>query len=338
MRVNTVFTKGKPNFARLGQAYRVAREGGKLHGCKIMGRAATLSSKHVSRRQGSSFGLTQRSSQRMRRALVGENALQQLRELPANQRGAKAHQALLPTSDLTSLCSSLRGLQRMEDRSRKEQDRLKSNAYVAWQEVNKQKLSELQETIPCLQGKDLHLLPYVETVAHVGSSLDVEAAVSAVAWSQQHKVHNLGTALEQSWDQLHLPQKPMAFEAVPADSQQTTCQEAGRCIYHCEPGRALLKLRNALLRAMKAVISEEANTKVALNEGYVVLQLSQVHDVVQTASSSSTSSFQAQEYWMHIAMQYWKPFRSTFHAVNPVAALDWDLGAGNAVHVKACQK
>ena len=176
--------------------------------------------------------------------------------------------------------------------------------------LGKRQLSELREKLPALQAfpfETVFMSPLVQTY-QLSTSHIPEKCIRFCSWATQHKDSNVGIACDRFWADLHatIPQHPNPPEA-PA-TKQSACVEAGMCI--CKGrGRIVQKMVASVNKYVKTNCQASAQFKAALLAGFVVLQL--VGEELEEAVAEPRSS--RGEYWLHVGLQYQRPWRPTYH-------------------------
>ena len=161
----------------------------------------------------------------------------------------------------------------------------------------------LVSNIPSLSSQSLRATPFPHARRfQVQPSDHQRAATQGCAYACANRRANLGVALQQHWDDQHQiiqEQQCPALKRVAANKSQ--CASAGVCV--CSgAGRELQRFRARVMKVMKGTLFKEPSLKRLLSQGSVCMHL---------ASDS-------QDWWLQVAMMYYKPVRPTYHLLEPV--------------------
>ena len=174
----------------------------------------------------------------------------------------------------------------------------------------------------------LHYVPHHSLLlADVVPNTYPEMSVGVASFAKQHsRTLSLSASLRQDWQRRHQTIGVSDGEAdAPRSSKNPTlCCQYGLCL--CNPmGKKVLSLRNHFLKLLKTLVSTKvASDKACLQEGWLVVMLKQEVSTAEKPSWSACASdvleedledrqwAKAEEIWLHIAMQYFSPYRPTF--------------------------
>eukprot|EP00971_Amphidinium_carterae_P277981 5518161-Amphidinium_carterae.4 len=315
VRQQTLGRQGRPDLHELGHAYRDARAQGSLQYASRLGQVATDTA-HLdsSTSKLSSFGKSGQLLQRLHQSNVQKALWQVWKGKDITSRATSLVSKEASISGLQSVIQKLRSIARQDTIAKK---KVESDVFDILEKYNagpgQEHLHQLTQTLPFLAKESWRVLPFKESVLLLDPERSKEVSSQAAAWAQAHSHHNLGVFLENAWADLHttiqgainLPPDPEC------DAQQSKCRAAGRCLHHSMEGRTLFRLRNSFLRVMKDSLGTVVAKKL-LSEGLLVLHLK------GQKWSSTDGSDASLQLWFHVALQYWSPYRPTFHVVEPV--------------------
>ena len=181
----------------------------------------------------------------------------------------------------------------------------------------------LVESLPGLglTAEDLTAIPTATGQCFSLNSRGVDFATDATAWaSKNHKVTNLGASLQAEWFQRHCPLLHSEAPVIPdGPKERKRCLEAGVCLCGQE-GKRLFRLRNIVLREMKAAFREK-HRKEKLAQGNIVMRLYRE----SAAAASTDQSSHLAELWFHIGAMYFSPYRPTFMQLHRARSVDSEI-------------
>ena len=167
---------------------------------------------------------------------------------------------------------------------------------------------------------------------------DLKDVLSVSSWvHQQARHHNLQTALASHWATSHQliahKQQPVLQEL---DSLPAPCLQRGFCTC-TRHGQAVSKMKNRFKAVLGAQLPQELDTKRWLPDGFLVVKVTEVVPPAESqeeagasgtlppASTVSGLRSAGQSKWMHLALQYYRPWRPTFQHLQerPSFREDW---------------
>ena len=194
-------------------------------------------------------------------------------------------------------------------------------------EVGQKKVEAVQRALPCLQRQSLKCLPSEAGFDHFALVPDAvqNKATSVASYICTQPNSKVGPALSNLWAELH---QTIGSDPAPSSPQPEQrppprpCMEAGICICS-DNGLVIKRMRNKLLREMKATFSNQAD-KAALSAGKVLACFS------KEAGDGSVS-----EVFLQVALLYWSPYRPTLQRVLCYRCLNPEpLAVPDAIYVE----
>ena len=335
--------KGTPNITELARSYHdaVVAECPDLLDLARHGAAATKACRIAVRKiKGSSFGITGRLAlSKCRRQVkaafwhktcgmsVSDRAL-----AIAEHRGTHGVQG----DALQSAMSMARSHQNMDGRNKVRQVEADLKAVEMYESsAGLQSLSKLTELLPWLLPESLKPVPMGKSACFSFKPSGQETATMGCAWAGASRKTNVGPCLEEAWAEQH--QTVMHNMCPPvgvAGAMSSVCRDAGICICSVQ-GRRLYRFRNALLRQMKASFKEPSKRNL-LAEGFVVAHLSCISGPMEDGPDSGPGEGGMHDLWLHVGLQYFSPYRPTYHILQKVDSPDHEeQDATPCVYLKA---
>ena len=168
-----------------------------------------------------------------------------------------------------------------------------------------------------------HKLLYADLIPNTYPELSMAVASFA---KQNSRTLNLSASLRHDWTKRHETIGVAEATGQKNFKKPTLCCQYGLCLC-THTGKQVLSLRNQFLKHLKAWVSSQTSSeKTYLQDGWLVVLLKQQHslaerpswsacamDLMHTDSAPDTEWTKSEEIWLHIAMQYFKPYRPTFH-------------------------
>ena len=158
-------------------------------------------------------------------------------------------------------------------------------------------------------------------------------AIDIAAWSAANsRTSNSDSALQADWCRRHSTIFANSSGTDAQERKQTPCCRYGLCL--CQgTGRDVMALRNHFLQIMKAQFDTRLpDQKERLQDGGVVVELQQVGESIFTpewqalidsyieedATKEGPTWSKEKRLFLHLALQYFKPYRPTFHLLKLV--------------------
>lgn len=335
----TLGQKGKPDFKKLRASYDEDIASGKvdIKALRIAGAAARAVGKSAPPTKGASaFGpqgrhLKLRGLQDLRASL---RAFAQSEELDfcASGVGQQALRAGVGLADCLSLARSAMKARAAEARQRREKNVSLLQAFE--EDLGKQKLAAAIEEFPWLATASARPEPAPGGLLLRVGGPDLDKLKESVAWAYASKASKLSAGLAGTWSELHstLMEKDCGSCAAPGDPPATECLTAGVCLCSAS-GRRLKQLRTRLYASMKKSFAPGTPHRDLLSSACVVLRItgSPPRPGVDTMGDQATSV----DFFFHIGLMYWSPYRPTMMRVLPVEGAQGDTGNTNRIYVKA---
>lgn len=278
VRVKTLGSKGKPDFAKLSIEYNTEMAGDSetAKRCKQLGKAAAESGAACPpKADSSSFGPTGRQAllkrsrdirESLRAAFGGKD-----KEAGALALGDRlVRMGAEMSTALTIARSALRVRTRHEKLSADELAR-KVKAFA--EEDGKRHLDELRAQIPGLPTEGLTAIPAPSGLICVECAPSIGPMVAkAVAWSISSQETNGTAGMRSHWEQINRPIGEDGSPDPPAPKEKKDCRFAGMCLCSDE-GKALNNLREKFIAATKKACPRKSDLREALVTGHIVAKL-----------------------------------------------------------------
>ena len=311
VRQTTGGMQGLADMKRVAQQYKnIKRQGGtEFKGLQVAGQASTITS-HTRQAQGHSRATRVSAGRQMRRLALQSFAsthqgLPQPRVCEAAlERGSVSMKGL---SLAIALANRTAREATMARRRRLEEARHVVDAYQ--REQREKVLPQLFKRVP-LDMHDMVWWPLGAGVnaVKVKAEAVVPHAVNACHWMSQNRNSNLSTAIDSYWDDLHSTVNDYKKHSTKTVHRPTLCETTGVC--HCSPGGKLLRKFTRALHTVQKQVFHEAHQKEFLAKAYVILFL---QSKVPTQLLEKSRPLVHDEVWYHIGLQYFSPYRSTYH-------------------------
>ena len=315
VRSKSLGLKGKPDFKELRLQYE-------QHGqiCAEAGEAGALARKQAKQGQttamsAGSFGPTTRQNQAIRRRAEMQAFR---RETSHMSPWARAVELLgrHRRGESQKRCVWLaKGWKRLANAEKQSKRKLETEALERYDEVlGRPKLQSLQQSLPVLKRSSYRVVPHptLTAVELLPDGLKSKAT-RLCAWATGNPESSLSAGLDKVWTQLHESGTKSSHptETVAAEEAKQPCLEAGVCICANSPdGVTRKRVRNLFLRLCKA----QFNTPIKkgwLQDGHVCVRFR--HDGPTPDEAGRTVLLQ-------VALQYWSPYRPTFHMLTECVA------------------
>ena len=179
---------------------------------------------------------------------------------------------------------------------------------------------------------DFHLAPHRSLVCLQVNCETANHSSLVASWACGNSRHsNVFTSLKTDWSKRHSTvMSTAAAEETPTDST-SMCVKLRMCI-HTTRGANALSWRNTVLSFLKENASvKDASSRSLLLDGHIVMQLSEVPVPEATGGWAKIAMSMIEEeedeaardpkremqgiLYLHIALQYMKPYRPTFHVL-----------------------
>lgn len=272
-------SKGKPDFAKLSEAYGAETEEGAetAHRSKQLGKAATEVGAACPPKAGaSSFGPTGRQALQKRSRNVCE-------ALRAAVRGEDKEASALALGDRlvrmgtdmgTALTMARSALRVRATHEKQAADELARKLQAFADKDGKQRLDELRAQIPGLPTEGLAAIPSPPGLVCVECAPSLGPMVAkAVAWAITSQETNCTAGLRSHWEQIHRPVIGGDSSAEPAAPEDTKkCRLAGMCLCSAE-GKALQTLRDNFIAATKKAFPTSSALRQDLVAGHIVAKI-----------------------------------------------------------------
>ena len=336
---------GQADMAALTAAYRASKAANddEYQEALRAGRAATLRHKSTTSR---GFGPSQRS---LRRKLVATHrSSQSSRTLQSAELGSSWDLGFGPERVALQLdLDAEMALARSSARRSRREARLEAEAPLRiLQQHCELQQPEWQERIYTCFPELLQVPTQIyfcseaplATVQVVFDSIDPCQAIASWA-SCNARRSNVQRALKEDWARRAQPVRTASDVAQEPPSRKAVCLDMGRCVCS-QTGKELLRQRNQLLKSLKELLSSKVSgEKAMLENGQVVLLLQEERVPVSAAALGSYATRLLQmdtneeaqapklcgKVWLHIAMQYFSPYRPTFQLLQHGSELAEDL-------------
>ena len=334
--------KGKADFSALAQKYKELKQQPTEEFASIVsqGEAAT---KYHKLTGGSGFGPPTRQARRRRIAALpslpgpsGTLLPATYSLLPSSSQSASTSPWSLPISvQLTEVRRQVKATkQPQKTKELEDLGVLKRFAEEAQPSLMEELLNSFQGSLPMVQG--LHIAPNTSFLACDVVFNPGREGEKVASWAWKHaQTCNLRSTLSNDWDRQQQSKQHDAQAALPEDLPvPTLCSQHGLCL--CTGiGRQVFALRNAFLKAQKACLQRaDVTRKGLLMDGFVVAQLikgpsvetkpksswgSRIGQVpghgLEAGAMQTREQFQTDVVWVHIGLQYLKPYRPTFQVL-----------------------
>jgi hypothetical protein len=242
--------------------------------------------------------------------------------MPADRALALAGQGAVGRApSLSASVSMARSHQRLDGKHKAMQLQDDAKA-VAYYEANRgsKSLDKLLEALPFLTADMVSPVPSGQLQCFTIKSHGIQNAVMGCAWACASKRGNVGTGLEEGWAEDHQTVMHSACPAVEADEPlSSACRDAGICI--CSgAGKQLHRFRNALLKDMKSAF-KNTSARALLAEGFIVAHIVNMGAAASQEpliADAGAGGQALEDLWLHIGLQYFRPYRPTYHKMMPV--------------------
>ena len=221
-----------------------------------------------------------------------------------------AQQGSVGSGDFRNAITLARQQKHLQSRHRLQVRAQQVQVLQQWHDqVGKAVVEEACAVLPPLMPLKQHIIAIPSpggSILHVASTPS-QAATTSIAWASKTRSTTMGQALEAEWLRQHKTQfqKPASH---PSTSRSTSsCSLLGYCICTGQ-GKVLWKIRNCLLRWLKAIFNDKP-LKAVLGSGKVVLRF--VEPTTDTPSSSA-ANYADKEIFLHVSAMYWSPYRPIF--------------------------
>ena len=135
-----------------------------------------------------------------------------------------------------------------------------------------------------------------------------------------HRATNMARCLDEDWRRRHTTLMHDTCPPCGPTGQESRCKTAGVCLC-CPSGKLLLTFSNRFIQAIKQVCPVDSDNRKLLANGKLValLQGTPAEREGQDGQEHPQGNVHNQLFF-HIALQYFSPYRPTFHMVLPAAA------------------
>lgn len=308
----------------LAQAYRdaVLRQDPELVDIARHGVAAT----EVGRRakgglKHSSFGITPRLAIKSCQKAAQQALWHRTAHLmPAERALALADQGapgVAPAAAVAASVSTARSHQRMDGmiKAKQREDDAKALAHYHATKGS-ESVHKLLEALPFLTADMVVSIPLGQIPCFDIQPYGNQKAVQGCAWAcAASKRSNVGPCLEEGWAEDHKTVMHSSCPAVEADAPLSTpCRDAGICICSGE-GLELYRFRNAILKNMKLTF-KNTSKRALLAEGFIVAHFVNMGAAAGQGHPMADAGIGGpalEDLWLHVGMQYFSPYRPTFH-------------------------
>ena len=326
--------KGRADLANLAQEYALAKRLGTAELAEARERGAAASVRH--QQAGvAGFGPTTREYHRKRQSMQSASlSLSLLMSTPLAghvfQEGAltETPSAVVDLKGQLTLVRKATTLQRRQDQAKREalMDGLRTHC----EEQEAGVLESIFDVVPELHilKSSVHYVPHHSLlIADLVPNTYPELSMAVASFAKQKsKVLNLSASLKKDWQRRH---ESINAAAAPdtkrAMSKTSMCCQYGLCLCN-DMGRQLLLLRNRFLKSLKEMVAvKDPTEKALLADGWLVVRLEQqrssarkpswtacAQDLLDTGAGPEVEWAKADCVWLHIAMQYFSPYRPTF--------------------------
>jgi len=149
--------------------------------------------------------------------------------------------------------------------------------------------------------------------------LDTAESVMSVLGAN-HRATNMARCLDEDWRRRHTTLMHDTCPPCGPTVRESRCKTAGVCLC-CPSGKLLLTFSNRFIQAIKQVCPVDSDNRKLLANGKLValLQGTPAEREGQDGQEHPQGTVHNQLFF-HIALQYFSPYRPTFHMVLPAAA------------------
>ena len=323
----TAGSSGRPDLKMLAQRYGDIKEQGSVEwvATQQAGAASTLISRMAGFQPGQQTG---RHVARKRRAATLHAFAVRTSNMSVLQRCQAAVQ--MQSNAVASITAAIRFAVAAEKHTAAVKRRkLTKEKQLVEQFAGQIKDPSCQEVLHMLQLSDdkvamVPLAPGVQCL-RVKTHIAEHQAAGLCSLACNSKATNLGACLDEYWSRLHNPVIPPSADDAHNAAKPSLCRVVGVCLCSVE-GKQQLKFRSALHRVMKSTLTLHPEQRKLLSDGFVVLCLATVP--IKEPNESEERPFVAIEHWLHIGVQYFKPFRSTYLKLFKAPAIHPDYRIG----------
>eukprot|EP00971_Amphidinium_carterae_P341798 6480794-Amphidinium_carterae.2 len=329
-------TNGKANFRALAAGYRqvLATDPARLKQLRDMGAAARMVAKNRAGKR-SAFGPTAREVQRTALKKVRQALWQQSCALsPLEKAIFITEHSLVQRGDMAHALRVARTVQRLDGATEREKVEKQKEALAAWRDAaGACALEEFKSLLPELATQDLKMLP---VPCSRGLALELPAiarpsASMAAAWASSTRTTQLSSALQQLWEEMHIPVKHEDMDH--AVKKVSDCCLAGRCLC-CAGGKLLVQFKREVHKVMKAHLGTAA-CKCRLGQGAYVFKFNMAgEDTINNLHVPDSND--AAVLWLHVSLMYWSPYRATFAKLKPVPCPGGEIECDGRVYLQVC--
>lgn len=341
VRLVTLGCSGRPDMKKVNEEYlKEKRENGEKYKRAVaMAKVAKLAAtRRIGGALGSFFGANSRAVRKLalktRRLALWDNTKAMQHE---QRMSAICEHAVNQRLSFKESLSLVRSATRFDALQAQTLNVKAMETLVAWRADAGAKVVEaLVEAVPALSAFRLRPEPAGPCVAIEVLPPEAKEVVEAAAWSQASIATTLPAALEEAWQLRHhsvrhekCPPMPPPGEVV----ETNPCYEAGVCLCS-EAGRKVKQVGNRLLVHMRRLFSTKSGHRQKLLEGFIVLRVTGepgTDDMEQILGEDDVFG----EVFLHIGLQYLKPFRPTFLEVSATEAGKEIAAQDGRMYVKA---
>jgi hypothetical protein len=309
--------KAALSFAKIAEEYRNL-DAVQRHEHARIGADATYAHRHIDG-NASSFGPRPAQAKRASVKDTQRREFEICQHLSASEQLATIRSSV-QYDDVSSCLKGVRALNRHATYVKKDKKLKIQDTVAKYQDtIGKDALEQLVSDLPCLvELKDaLRAVPsplccpcFEYTPASASNATEsmswlsskrklLDNKVSDAVWARYLREHEM-------FKHASCPKIPQRIEAVDGVAE---CASAGICV-HQGSGLLLRHQCNRLLLAMKAQAPVGSAVRKQIDEGQIVLQF--------VGESLGDDGDDGLEFYAHIGLMYWNPYRPTFHKVEKV--------------------
>eukprot|EP00971_Amphidinium_carterae_P335243 6470973-Amphidinium_carterae.1 len=334
-------TKGKPLLKGMNAKYQQEKAKGskEFQGWVAAGKAATIRHQHL--KGGASFGPGRRHVVRA----AAKMQSQALVEASHGHLDKVSFTALLDVGSDGKLQRNLKAELTHCGRLAFAQARFKKQEHLRELEYLKQGVAaidsrgkeQLLGVVPGFKGSLSHVfcIPSSDFARYfILSNKDLQPLLAIASWALQFsRKSNVAAYLRQDWENRNLPILDTDVTLLDEESHEVSkCLHQGCCTCS-EDSKHLKLLQNRLFSIIKSMVAGASGNKTLLSNGYVCMQLlphkpskpsnawDSLLDEVVVSKVTEAECFSVEHTtWLHICLQYYRPFRPTFQYLREISA------------------